>query len=228
MLMSPMRPTTRQGLMIVLSSPSGAGKSTLSRQLLASDPAFTLSVSATTRPQRDGETHGEHYFFVDHTTFDQMVDDGDMLEHAEVFGNKYGTPRAPVEAAIKGGRDVLFDVDWQGAQQLGQSTLSNSLVTIFILPPSIAELEKRLRTRAQDSNAVIAGRMAKSRDEISHWAEYDYVLINDDLETCFSQIETIIAAERLRRFRQSALNDSVANLNAEFEKRRQSPDSGAA
>ncbi|MEL7346686.1 MAG: guanylate kinase [Pseudomonadota bacterium] len=218
--MSPTRPTTRKGLMIVLSSPSGAGKSTISRRLLGSDQAFTLSVSATTRPQREGEEHGKHYLFVDHAAFDQMVDDGEMLEHATVFGNKYGTPAAPVKKALDAGKDVLFDVDWQGAQQLGQSQLSSALVTIFILPPSIAELERRLKTRAQDTEAVIASRMAKARDEISHWAEYDFVLINDDLDVCFSQIETIISGERLRRPRQPALSGFVASLNAEFEQRR--------
>ncbi|MEM6971976.1 MAG: guanylate kinase [Pseudomonadota bacterium] len=212
--------TTRKGLMVVLSSPSGAGKSTLSRRLLESDGAFELSVSATTRPPRDGEVDGKHYFFVDDAAFQRMVEDEDMLEHATVFDNRYGTPRAPVEKAIEAGRDVLFDVDWQGAQQLRSSPLHNSLVTIFILPPSIAALEARLRSRAQDSDAVIKRRMDKARDEISHWAEYQYVLINDDLDACFSQIETIIDAERQRFPRQLKLQSLVARLNAEFEARR--------
>ncbi|MEM6679144.1 MAG: guanylate kinase [Pseudomonadota bacterium] len=210
----------RKGLMVVLSSPSGAGKSTLSRRLLTSDPAFMLSVSATTRPPRDGEVEGKDYFFVDHQRFDAMVDGEEMLEHATVFENRYGTPRGPVEEAIDAGRDVLFDVDWQGAQQLGQSALNTALVTIFILPPSIEELERRLRGRALDSDEVINRRMAKARDEISHWAEYDYVLINDDLDVCFSQIGTIIASERQRRPRQPALARHVQGLNAEFEDRR--------
>ena len=209
----------RSGLLVVLSSPSGAGKSTLSRRLLASDPDFELSVSATTRAPRPGEVEGKDYFFVSKQRFDQLVCENGMLEHAEVFGNFYGTPRAPVEAAIRAGRDVLFDVDWQGAQQLKNSELSRDVVQIFILPPSIAALEQRLNSRAQDSAQVIAGRMAKAKSEISHWAEYDYVLINDDLDLCFSQIETIVSAERLRRMRQRGLNAHVAGLNAEFEQR---------
>ncbi|MEM9781490.1 MAG: guanylate kinase [Pseudomonadota bacterium] len=212
----PMPVTTRNGLMIVLSSPSGAGKSTLSRRLLATDSAFELSVSATTRPPREGEVNGKHYFFVNDTRFEEMVAEGAMLEHATVHDNRYGTPRKPVEMALDGGRDVLFDVDWQGAQQLHGSPLRGALVTIFILPPSIAELERRLRTRAQDSDEVIRRRMAKARDEISHWAEYQYVLINDDLDRCFSQIETIIAAERQRFPRQPHVQSHVAGLNAEF------------
>ncbi|MEO0761724.1 MAG: guanylate kinase [Pseudomonadota bacterium] len=217
MRVEPMPIVARKGLMVVLSSPSGAGKSTLSRRLIAEDPAFQLSVSATTRPPREGEVDGRDYFFVGHPRFDAMVEAGEMLEHATVFGNRYGTPRAPVEAATDAGRDVLFDVDWQGAQQLRGSALSNALVTVFILPPSIAELERRLKTRAQDSEEVIRGRMRRARDEISHWAEYDYVLINDDLEACFSQVGTIIAAERQRFPRQPRLQTHVERLNREFE-----------
>ena len=217
MLMGEMPTTDRQGLLFVLSSPSGAGKSTLTRRLLAADPAMTLSISATTRAKRAEEVDGRDYFFVDHARFDEMVASDEMLEHARVFDNKYGTPRAPVEAAVGSGRDVLFDVDWQGAQQLANSDLQHRLVKVFILPPSIAELERRLRARAQDPADVIERRMAKARSEISHWAEYDYVLINDDLDICYSQIETIIAAERLRRERQPAVAAHVEALNAEFE-----------
>jgi len=207
----------RQGLLFVLSSPSGAGKSTLSRRLLAGDASFVLSISATTRPMRPGEVDGKDYHFVDLARFRAMAEAGGMLEHARVFDHHYGTPRAPVEAAIAAGRDVLFDVDWQGTQQLRDSALGFALVRVFILPPSIAELERRLRHRGQDDDAVIARRMAKSQAEISHWAEYDYVLINDDLDLCYSQIETIVAAERLRRPRQRALVGHIDSLNREFQ-----------
>lgn len=210
---------SRRGILFVLSSPSGAGKSTLTRRLLATDPAIGLSVSATTRAPREGETDGKDYFFVDRPAFARMVAEDRMLEHAEVFGNGYGTPRAPVELAIRAGRDMLFDVDWQGAQQLRASDLGQSVVQVFILPPSIDELETRLRARGKDSDEVIARRMAKARDEISHWAEYDYVLINDDLDRCYSRIETIIAAERLRWTRQKWVFPLVRALNAEFEER---------
>jgi len=209
----------RRGILFVLSSPSGAGKTTLSRKLLAEDLEFTLSISATTRPPRPAETAGVDYFFVSQQRFDAMVAGREMLEHAHVFGHSYGTPRGPVEAAIRSGRDVLFDVDWQGAQQLRNSDLGPLVVTVFILPPSIAALEARLRSRAQDNDEVIAGRMARARDEISHWAEYDYVLINDDLATCHSRIGTIIAAERRRRARQKWLQPHVDALYAEFEAR---------
>ena len=209
----------RNGILLVLSSPSGAGKSTLTRRLLVDDDAFSMSVSATTRTPREGETHGKHYFFVSEDDFSGMIERGELLEHAQVFGNRYGTPRGPVEQAIGGGSDVLFDVDWQGAQQLRLSPLGRSVVSIFILPPSIAELEQRLRSRAQDSDEVIRGRMEKARDEISHWAEYDYVLINDDLDRCYAQIGTIVAAERQRLARQPGLRGFVGTLNREFEER---------
>ena len=209
----------RRGILFVLSSPSGAGKSTLTRRLLDTDPDFELSISATTRPKRDGEIEGKHYFFVTRPEFERMVAQDEMLEHAEVFDNCYGTPRAPVEAAIRSGRDVLFDVDWQGAQQLRASDLGQSVVQVFILPPSIAELERRLRARAQDSEAVIARRMAKARDEISHWAEYPYVLVNDDMDRCFGQMTTIIAAERLRWERQAWVFPKVNALYEEFGRR---------
>jgi len=209
----------RRGLLFVLSSPSGAGKSTIARRLLDADPEMTLSVSATTRAMREGEIEGVHYFFVSLERFNQMVAERGMLEHARVFGNAYGSPRAPVEAAIEAGRDVLFDVDWQGAQQLRSSDLGRAVVSVFILPPSMAELERRLRARAADSEEVIARRMSEAREEISHWAEYDYVLINDDLDACYSRIETIIAAERLRRDRQPWLVGCVGRLNTEFEER---------
>ncbi|MEM6934331.1 MAG: guanylate kinase [Pseudomonadota bacterium] len=209
----------RRGIMFILSSPSGAGKSTLTRRLLEGDPIFKLSVSATTRPQRDGETEGVDYYFVERKEFSQMVDQGQMLEHATVFGNAYGTPRGPVETSLADGRDILFDVDWQGAQQLGASDLVQAVVKVFILPPSIEELERRLRSRAKDADDVISRRMSQARDEISHWAEYDYVLINDDLDRCFSQIETIIAAERLKWTRQKWVFPRVNALYREFEER---------
>jgi guanylate kinase len=205
----------RRGLLIILSSPSGAGKSTLSRRLLEVDPQVSFSVSATTRPPRPGEQEGREYYFRSRREFEAMATAGEMLEHAEVFGNLYGTPRAPVEAAISEGRDVLFDVDWQGGQQIRNSSLRASVVSIFILPPSIAELEARLRARGQDSAEVVATRMAKSRDEISHWAEYDYVLINLSLP----ELRAIIAAERLRRDRRPGLMNFVTGLNREFEER---------
>jgi guanylate kinase len=209
----------RRGLLIILSSPSGAGKSTLSRRLLEIDPEVRFSISATTRPPRPGEQEGRDYLFKSRREFEAMVQAGEMLEHAEVFGNLYGTPRAPVEAAISQGQDVLFDVDWQGGQQIRNSTLRDAVVSIFILPPSIAELEKRLRARGQDPDAVVAERMAKSRDEISHWAEYDYVLINESLPQCEAELRAIIAAERLRRDRRPELVGTVRRLSREFEER---------
>jgi guanylate kinase len=201
----------RRGLMLVLSSPSGAGKTSISRALLAREPGLSMSVSATTRPKRPGEVAGRDYHFVDAETFGLMVNRDELLEHAKVFGNYYGTPRAPVEASLASGHDVLFDIDWQGTQQLRQ-TAGRDLVAIFILPPSTRELEKRLTSRAQDSARVVAERMAKAADEMSHWPEYDYVLVNEDLETSTAAVVSILAAERLRRERQIGLGDFVKAL----------------
>ena len=209
----------RSGLLIIISSPSGAGKSTLARRLMDWDPTLAFSVSATTRAPRPGEVDGEHYHFRSRAAFEALVASGGMLEHAEVFGNYYGSPKAPVEAAMTEGRDTLFDIDWQGGQQVRNSSLGKDVVSIFVLPPSIAALEARLRGRAQDSEAVIAGRMARSRDEISHWAEYDYVLVNDDLEATFARLLTILQAERMRRDRQPRMADFVRGLNKEFDAR---------
>jgi guanylate kinase len=210
----------RRGLLVILSSPSGAGKSTLSRRLIAADPEIRFSVSATTRPPRPGEVDGREYHFRSRAEFQAMIAEAALLEWAEVFGNYYGSPRAPVEAAIGQGSDVLFDVDWQGGQQIRNSALREAAVSVFILPPSIAALEARLRTRAQDAPEVIARRMAQARDEISHWAEYDYVLLNEDLDACEAQLRAILAAERLRRDRQPGLMGRVQGLNREFEERR--------
>lgn len=206
---------TRRGLLLILSSPSGAGKSTLSRMLMTWDPTMRFSVSATTRPPRPGEEEGREYYFRNRADFETMVADGEMLEHAEVFGNLYGSPRAPVEVAMKAGRDTVFDIDWQGGQQIKQA-MRDDVVSVFILPPSIAELERRLESRGQDSPDVIAGRMAKSRDEISHWAEYDYVLVNDDLDATFEALKIILQGQRLRRDRQPDLSAFVRGLNEEF------------
>jgi guanylate kinase len=210
---------TRKGLLLILSSPSGAGKSTLARRLMEWDPSLRFSVSATTRPPRPGEENGREYYFRSRAEFEAMIASGGMLEHAEVFGNLYGSPRAPVERAMEEGRDTLFDIDWQGGQQIRNSALGRDVVSVFVLPPSIAELDRRLRGRGQDSEAVIAGRMAKSRDEISHWAEYDYVIVNHDLETAFAELLTILQAERMRRDRQPGLADFVRGLNREFDAR---------
>ena len=202
----------RTGLMVILSSPSGAGKSTLARRLMDWDAGLRFSVSATTRAPRPGEIDGEHYHFTTRDGCLRMVAEGQMLEHAEVFGNFYGSPRAPVEAAMRDGRDTLFDVDWQGGQQIRASALGGHVVSIFVLPPSLPELERRLRARGQDSDAVIADRMRKSRAEISHWAEYDYVLVNDDLDATEQNLRAILTAERLRRDRQGGLGKFVRNL----------------
>ncbi|TNF64945.1 MAG: guanylate kinase [Rhodobacteraceae bacterium] len=207
----------RRGLLIILSSPSGAGKSTLTRRLRDWDPTLSFSVSATTRKPRPGETDGIDYHFMSEAAFRDDVDRGEMLEHANVFGNYYGSPRAPVEAAIGEGRDVLFDIDWQGAQQIQNSGLGQHTLSIFILPPSITELRRRLVSRGQDSDEVIARRMSKSWDEISHWAEYDYVLVNDDLDETARRLRVIVEAARLRRLQQPGLNTHVKSLQREFE-----------
>jgi guanylate kinase len=201
----------RRGLMLVLSSPSGAGKTTLSRQLLDNDKQIQLSVSATTRARRSGEKDGVDYQFVDTATFSGMVERGEFLEHARVFDHFYGTPRAPVEAALMAGRDVLFDIDWQGTQQLKEKAGSD-LVTVFILPPSTRDLERRLITRAQDSMEVVQKRMAKAADEMSHWAEYDYQIINRDIATSLMELKSILTAERLKRERQVGLSNFVKAL----------------
>jgi guanylate kinase len=205
----------RRGLLLVLSSPSGAGKTTLSRMLLEIDPAVELSVSATTRPQRPAEVDGRDYHFIDRARFDEMVRNDELLEWAEVFGNRYGTPREPVEAAIARGKDVLFDIDWQGTQQLREKA-RNDLVSVFLLPPSAPELERRLHTRAQDADDVIRERMAKASDEMSHWAEYDYVVINHDLDQAFKEVQAILLAERLKRQRQIGLAAFVRGLQAKL------------
>lgn len=204
---------TRRGLMLVLSSPSGAGKSTISRALLENHDHLTMSVSATTRPIRPGEIEGKDYFFVDQAKFEEMAVNGEFLEHATVFGKSYGTPRGPVLDALQAGRDVLFDVDWQGTQQLRQNALED-LVSIFILPPSIDELERRLYARNQDSAEVVQNRMARAHAEMSHWAEYDYIIINDDIENSVATAESILKAERARRERQRGLADFVRGMDA--------------
>ena len=205
----------RRGMLVILSSPSGAGKTTLTRRLMDWDQTMRFSISATTRPPRSGEEHGREYYFVSRADFDRWVANAEMLEHAEVFGNFYGSPQEPVQAAMDAGRDTVFDIDWQGGQQIRNSALGRDVVSIFILPPSIAELERRLHCRGQDSDAVIAERMAKSQAEISHWAEYDYVIINADLDVAFNDLVTIIEAERKRRDRQPGLAEFVRSLNRE-------------
>lgn len=207
----------RRGLLIILSSPSGAGKSTLARRLRDWDPHLRFSISATTRAPRPGEVDGDHYHFVSDDSFKTQVSHGGMLEHAHVFGNFYGSPKAPVASAIDEGCDVLFDIDWQGAQQIRNSSLGQHTLSIFLLPPSIVELRRRLESRAQDDAETIARRMHKSWDEISHWDSYDYVLVNDDLDRTEAQLRTIIEATRLRRLQQPHLTDHVRTLQAEFE-----------
>jgi guanylate kinase len=197
--------------MLVLSSPSGAGKTTISRLLLPADDQIDLSVSVTTRPKRASEIDGADYHFVDQQAFDAMVARDELLEHATVFGHSYGTPRAPVEQALEAGQDVLFDIDWQGTQQLAEKA-SKDLVRIFILPPSTEELERRLRTRAQDPEEVVQGRMAKAADEMSHWAEYDYIIVNSEVSESLAQVQSVLTAERLKRERQVGLHDFVEEL----------------
>lgn len=202
---------SRRGLMLVLSSPSGAGKTTLSRRLLESDRDLSMSVSATTRSPRKGEEEGKDYFFVSPSLFGQMEQGDAFLEHALVFDHRYGTPKEPVMLALAKGRDVLFDIDWQGTQQLRQQA-GDDLVSIFVLPPSHQELERRLRARAQDSEDVVQARMARANNEISHWAEYDYVVINDDLESTLGKIQTILDAERMKRGRQTGIAEFARKL----------------
>jgi len=205
----------RRGVMLVLSSPSGAGKTTLSRMLLKADRHIELSISVTTRPQRPGEVDGRDYHFIDMVRFEAMVKSSKLLEWAEVFGHCYGTPRAPAERALRAGRDVLFDIDWQGTQQLRERA-RDDLVSVFILPPSVKELQRRLERRAQDSRAIIAGRMAKAAGEMSHWPEYDYVIVNRDKKNAFAEVRAILAAERLKRERQIGLSAFVRALQAKL------------
>lgn len=201
----------RRGMLFVLSSPSGAGKSTIARKLLASDPGLQMSVSATTRPPRPGEVEGVDYHFVDLARFKDMVGDGEFLEWAHVFGHRYGTPKAPVGEILSSGRDVLFDIDWQGAQQLYQQA-GGDVVRVFILPPAMGELHRRLTARGTDEPEVVAARMARAASEISHWDGYDYVLVNDDVEKCFEQVQHILAAERVKRSRQTGLIGFIRKL----------------
>lgn len=201
----------RRGLMLVLSSPSGAGKTTISRRLLETDDNLVMSVSVTTRPPRPGEQNGIDYHFIDKLEFSLMINRGQLLEHAKVFDHYYGTPAGPVLEHLEAGRDVLFDIDWQGTQQLAQ-TARDDLVSVFILPPSTAELERRLKRRAQDSDEVVARRMSKAADEISHWAEYDYIVLNSDIDECLENVYAVLRAERLRRQRQTGLLDFVKAL----------------
>ncbi len=207
----------RRGLLIILSSPSGAGKSTLARRLRDWDPSIVFSVSATTRLPRLGEIDGTHYRFTSEAAFKAQVAAGEMLEHAHVFGNFYGSPRGPVQDAIDTGQDVLFDIDWQGAQQIRNSALGQNTLSIFLLPPSITELRRRLETRGQDDADTIARRMQKSWDEISHWDGYDFVLVNDDLDATEERLKTVVTATRLRRSQQPDLTEHVRALQAEFE-----------
>ncbi|QND71576.1 guanylate kinase [Tardiphaga robiniae] len=206
----------RRGLMFVLSSPSGAGKTTLTRLLIDRMPGLQLSVSATTRPMRPGEVDGKDYIFVDKPRFEKMAKGNELLEWATVFDNRYGTPRAPVEAALSAGNDVLFDIDWQGTQQLREKARAD-VVSVFILPPSAADLEKRLHTRAQDSDEVIRGRMSRASHEMSHWAEYDYIVINHNVEEAYSEMQSILKAERLKRERRTGLTSFVRGLQQELE-----------
>ncbi len=206
----------RRGLMFVLSSPSGAGKTTLSRLLIERMAGLKMSVSATTRAMRPGEVDGRDYLFVDKPRFEEMVEQDEMLEWATVFDNRYGTPRAPVEAALSAGQDVLFDIDWQGTQQLRHKARAD-VVSVFILPPSAADLEKRLHSRAQDSDEVIRKRMSRASHEMSHWAEYDYIVINHDIDAAFAEVQSILKAERLKRERRIGLVGFVRNLQGQLQ-----------
>jgi len=212
---SPVSLVSRRGLLLVLSSPSGAGKTTIARNLLAADPLISASISVTTRPKRPSEQEKRDYYFIDKARFDDMVANGELLEHALVFGNHYGTPKKPVDDWLAMGRDVLFDIDWQGAQQL-EERMSADLVRIFVLPPSMAELERRLRGRAQDSETVLQGRMAKAADEMSHWIEYDYIIINRDAEASTRQALTILNAERQKRARLTGMSDFIGALREQM------------
>lgn len=214
---------SRRGLMLIVSSPSGAGKTTLTRRLLAEDEDVELSISATTREARPGEENGRDYYFVSHERFQEMIENDELLEHAIVFENRYGTPRGPVTEALQAGKDVIFDIDWQGTQQLMSSSRAIDLVRIFILPPSIAALEKRLKQRGQDSAETIAKRMTKAENEISHWAEYDYVLVNDDLEQTYADLKAIVRAERYRRERRPGMSEFVRTLMEERQLRGNEP-----
>lgn len=204
----------RRGILVVLSSPSGAGKTTITRALVDQDPGLAMSVSVTTRPRRAGEIEGKHYQFITPARFEEMVSKGELLEHATVFGNSYGTPRAPVAAALAAGSDIISDVDWQGTQQLKES-VGADLVSVFILPPTLAALEGRLKTRAQDSDEVVSARMAKSAEEMSHWPEYDYVIVNRDLGESIRQMRAILHAERLRRTRLIGISEFINRLRGE-------------
>lgn len=221
--MSSTAPTTsetnvkRRGLMLVLSSPSGAGKTTIARRLLDVEPELTLSVSVTTRPKRPSEEDGVHYHFIDRGLFDDMVDRGELLEHAEVYGHGYGTPKSAVQSALEEGQDVLFDIDWQGAQQLRQQ-VSQDIVSMFILPPSTAELANRLQKRAEDSDEVVAKRLAHVSADVTHWAEYDYIMINHNLEKSVEAARSVLTAERLKRRRQIGLADFVSQFREQPEK----------
>jgi len=206
-------PRRRRGLMLVMSSPSGAGKTSISRRVLELEPELALSISVTTRPQRPGEIEGVHYLFIDSPQFERMSVRGELLEHARVYGNSYGTPRAAVEEALAGGRDVLFDIDWQGAQQL-RAAAADDMVGVFILPPSLPELERRLKSRAQDSDETVRFRLAQVSSDVTHWAEYDYVLVNKEFEASVAAVRAILAAERLRRRRQPGLTNFVEQFRA--------------
>jgi guanylate kinase len=208
---------TRRGLLIILSSPSGAGKSTLSRMLLDWDPSLRFSVSATTRDPRSGEIDGREYYFKSRDEFKKLIASDGMLEHAKVFDNFYGSPKEPIESAVSKGIDIVFDVDWQGGQQIRASSMKNDVISIFILPPSITELERRLNARGQDSIEVVASRMSKSKDEISHWNEYEYLIVNNDLQQSFEALKSILIAERTKQVRRNDLEFLIGNLNTEFD-----------